>query len=221
MTSSIYHRQTAQFLAAVAQNIPEISGDVMQDWIQSPIALQEVLKTALGSFRAIPEFKVWKTIKLGTGIKTVDDFRLAFHDAKDSCGDSFKINDRAIDMIGKSAFKADTEEFEVDLVKVTIAELGFVNDSTNEQIYKRAQESGLELCPPEVGPQLRLQYKNQSNGEQLFIAMEPIVVISGTHMGVFSVECKDSEMWLKTESGIPIRFRDNDNYWVFVRPRKQ
>ena len=38
-----YDRQTAKFLAVVAQNMPEISGDVMQSWIGNPTAVKKVL----------------------------------------------------------------------------------------------------------------------------------------------------------------------------------
>jgi len=40
-------KQTAKFIASIAQNLPEISGDVMQGWIQNPNALKKVLAEAL------------------------------------------------------------------------------------------------------------------------------------------------------------------------------
>jgi len=93
-----------------------------------------------------PGFPVWKTIKLGTGLKTADDFREALKDG------GFRIGDWANDILGKPAFKAAVEETEIDLVVVSVAELGFKKGATREDIYKRAQELGLEVCPSEVGP---------------------------------------------------------------------
>ncbi len=189
MIAKTYDRQTAKFLAVVGENMPELSGDVMQGWIQNPKGVQKVLKEAFCPPEATPKFKIWKTIKLGTGLKTADDFCEALKD------DGFNIGDWANDILGKPAFKTATEEIEVDLVKVTVTELGFKKGARRDQIYKRVKELGLELCPPEVGPQLRLQYQDQPNGEWALIGMEPIAD-SGGNLHVFYVKRNDSELWL-------------------------
>ena len=43
MTTKTYDRQTGKFLARVAENIPEMSADVMQGWIENPHGLQKFL----------------------------------------------------------------------------------------------------------------------------------------------------------------------------------
>ena len=53
-------------------------------------------------------------------------------------------------------------------------QLGFPNGATLKEIYAKAKDLGLELCPAEVGPLLRLNYPDQPNGEYLRIAMETI-----------------------------------------------
>jgi len=159
------------------------------------------------------QLKVWKTIKLGTGLKTADDFRRALKD------DGFNISDWASDILGKPAFKAADEDTEVDLVKVTVAELGFKNGARHNQIYERAKELGLGLCPPEVGPQLRLQYQDQPNGEWILVAMEPIVDSDGDPR-LFLVERSDSGLWLSSFWGDPGGFWDAGRQWVFCRPCK-
>ncbi|MFA6524504.1 MAG: hypothetical protein WC264_01520 [Candidatus Paceibacterota bacterium] len=40
-------KQTAKFITSIAQNLPEISGDVMQGWIKNPKALKKALAEAL------------------------------------------------------------------------------------------------------------------------------------------------------------------------------
>ena len=208
------HKQTAKFVGVIAQNLPEMPDDLMQNWIENPRGLQKVLKNALCLPETMPNFKVFKTIKLGTnGLKTADDFRKAIK----GCG--MKIGDYANDILGKPAFTVATEETELDLIVVSVAELGFKNRAKRENIYARAQELGLQLCPNEVGPQLRLQYTDQPKGEWLVVAIEPITD-SGGYLKLFSVGQHDDDMWLFYDYGRPDDIWDGSRRFVFVRPRK-
>jgi hypothetical protein len=196
--------------AVILQNLPEMSGEVMQGWIENPKALQKVLRETLCPVK----FKVWKTIKLGTpGLKTVDDFRKAIADA------GVKISDEANDIFGKPQFKVAEKDAEVDLVVVSVGELGFKNSPTSKQVYSRAKELGLQLCPNEVGLQLRLQYWYQPRGERLVVAMEPITASAG-NLGLFNVAHDADGLWLDTYYGPPILVWRLDAQFVFVRPRK-
>jgi len=159
------------------------------------------------------QLKVWKTVKLGTGFRTTDDFRKALK------GNRFNLSDWASDILGEPAFTVATEETEVDLVRVTVGELGFKKGAQRDQIYERAKELGFELCPPEVGPQLRLQYQDQPDGEWIFVAMEPILA-SGGGPEVFLMERDGSELWLRSFWGPPGSFWGAGRQWVFCRPRK-
>jgi len=79
--SAMFHNQTAQFVSVVAQNLPEMSDDIMQGWIENPRGLQKFL-SGLNPPQDKVELKVFKTIKLGTGIQDADGFRKAIK-AKD------------------------------------------------------------------------------------------------------------------------------------------
>jgi hypothetical protein len=155
-------------------------------------------------------FPVWKTIKLGIGLKTANDFRRALKE------DGHHISDWANDILGKRAFTASKTEMEVDLVSVTVAELGFGNGATRENIYKQALELGLELCPAEVGPQLRLQYRDQPLSEWQIIAMEPITGSDGSP-SVLYVGCGAFGSWLRVFCGSPDDVWYGSDRWVFVR----
>jgi len=155
-------------------------------------------------------FPAWKTITLGTSLRTADEFRGALK------SNGFHIGDWGNDILDKPAFTTAPKETEVDLVVVSVAELGFKNGATRLEIYERSQELGLELCPAEVGPQLRLQYKDQPRGEWLLIGMEPITDSDG-HPSVFSVECGDDGLWLGGNHGHPGSFWPCPNRWVFLR----
>ena len=159
-------------------------------------------------------FKVWQTIKLGTGLKTSDDFR------KSLKANGMNVGDRASDILEKPDFTSAVGETEVDLVRVTVAGLGFKQGARRDQIYERARELGLELCPPEVGPQLRLQYKDQPIGEWLLIAMEPCTDSVGL-LSVFGVGRGGGGLWLSGGCDDPGCFWGPGGRWVFVRPRKQ
>ena len=77
-------------------------------------------------------------------------------------------------------FSLNTNRTEINLVIASVADLGFSDEgATLTAIYARAQALGLELCPAEVGPLLRLRYLNQPVGEWLRIAMTPIVTDEG------------------------------------------
>ena len=144
-------------------------------------------------------FKVWKTIKLGTH-KDADALRNALKK------DNFKISDWANDIMGKSAFFVTSFEKKIQLVNVSVAELGFKNGATYKDICERAEELGLGLCPNEVGPQLRLQYQDQPKGEWLRIAMEPITDSDG-NLHIFRVAHDGDGLWLDGNDG------HADDFW--------
>ena len=117
-------------------------------------------------------FQIWRKITLGT-YKGVDAYRRAL----DSAG--IKIGDAADEILGRPGFFYGTMKTDVELVRVSAADLGVETESSLADVYKRARQVGLQLCPAEVGPQLRLDYRDQPRGEALTIAMEPIATYNG------------------------------------------
>jgi len=161
----------------------------------------------------MPKFEVWKTIKLGTGIKDAEGFRNALKDS------GMQTNKYASHMLGRPEFVVAEKETEIDLVVVSLAELGFKDGARRDQIYDRAKELGLELCPAEVGPQLRLQYKDQPIDESLSVAMEPIVDSDGS-LRVFGIEHAMDYLWLSTSYGhYKVMGPDYAGYIVGADPR--
>lgn len=210
---SKFHSQTAQFVATVAQNLPEMSGDIMQGWIENPKGLQKFLMgLCLSANGCVPEFKVFKTLKLRTGMDA-KGYRKAIEEKK------MRIGYCADDILGKPAFSVATEEMELDLVVVSVKELTGKDEAPLIEIYARAKERGLGLCPNEVGPSLRLQYADQPNGEWLIIGMEPIADSDG-YLELFYLEHSDDGLWLYTRYGRPGSVWRGCYRFVFVRPRK-
>ena len=111
-------------------------------------------------------FQIWRTITLGT-YKGVD----AYRDALDSA--RIKVGLSADEILGRPAFPYAKMKTDVKLAVLSAAELGVESDESSlSDVYERARRVGLELCPAEVGLQLRLEYRNQPLGEALDIAME-------------------------------------------------
>jgi hypothetical protein len=202
--------QTAKLVARIAENLPDMSTSQMQGWIENPKRLKQVL-SVLAEVPSDP--KVWKRITLGTGIKDADGFRKVIKDG------GMRLGDWANDIIGKPAFSVATDKVDVDLVVVSVAELGFPNGAKLSDIYASAKKRGLELCPNEVGPQLRLQYKDQPKDEWLVIGMEPIAVSAGD-LGLFFVGLNSNVLWLRTRYGRPGGVWGGYCRFVFVLPRK-
>lgn len=157
--------------------------------------------------------KGWKTIKLGTGLTTADDFRNAVK------SNDLRINDWGNDILGKPEFTAALEPVEVDLVVMSGADLGFKGNVRFDQICTRAKELGLELCPAEGGPQLRLQYLDQPKDEWLVVAMEAIRDSYGDLL-VFCVAHYDGGLWLYARCSNPDSTYNPGSRFVFVS-RKQ
>ncbi len=158
-----------------------------------------------------PITSIWKTITIG-GI------------AKDQFGRTLKergvnVSYWSADMMKQDAFTVAQEEEQIDLVNVSVAELGFDKATRYDAICARAKERGLDKCPSEVGPQLRLQYLDQPFGEWLRVAMEAIRDSDGD-LHVFFVGHDDDGLWLDGDYGGSDSLWSPDSRFVF-RARKQ
>jgi hypothetical protein len=136
-----------------------------------------------------------KTLKITTGTRvTVKDLEDA------GCA----VSGRAKDILKKVKFSK--EKKTLNLVCLTPKELGFSNTPTIEELFKKGQEDGYELCPAEVGPLLRLAYVDQPMNEWMCVVMKPITSSDGRPR-VFSVERYSVASWLET------RWTDPDYRW--------
>ncbi len=102
-----------------------------------------------------------------------------------------KISDHAIQMMNDPNFTISKKKEHLNLVKISVKDLGFADHISTDEIYEKAQKLGLELCPAEVGPQLRLKYKDQSDGNFYKIGMKPIFNSDSKRFGVFELGRSD------------------------------
>ncbi len=97
---------------------------------------------------------------------------------------------------------------------LTVENLGFKDGAKFNEIIKKAHEWGFELCSAEVGPQLRVQYRKQPEGENLFIAMNPLSVYG--EQRIFAVQKSSYLFFLKgTICNQETHFNQSDKF-VFV-----
>lgn len=166
-----------------------------------------------------PEFKVWKTIRLGTGPKTAPEFC----DLLENKNYQF-LGEKVREMLSKPEFSFSEAELDIDLVNVSVQELGFTYaGATYVEARGRGQLLGLDLCPAEVGPQLRLQYPNQSKREwKLNLAMKSFDFHdSGYYVFCLGRVREEGKRCLMASRFLHDSVLQGDDRLIFVKPRKQ
>ena len=114
---------------------------------------------------------------------------------------NIKIGGYTKSMFDNRDFTTAKKSEHADLVRLKVRDLNLDNPTT-ENIFKKAQELGLELCPAEVGPQYRLQYIDQPMNEWLYIAMKQIAD-SGGRPRVFELGRGGDGLWLNDRWAAP------------------
>ena len=74
------------------------------------------------------------------------------------------MNESAQRLFASDAFTTSETRYAVTTVELTVRDLGFPAGATSAEISARAGVLGLGLCPLELGPHLRLQYRDQPEG---------------------------------------------------------
>ncbi|MEK7192034.1 MAG: hypothetical protein AAB646_00770 [Patescibacteria group bacterium] len=102
----------------------------------------------------------------------------------------------AKDMMRSKDFTILKTKEQISTVRLKVKDLFPDNKyHTTDEIYKKAQELGLELCPAEVGPNYRLQHQNQPLNEWIYIAMKQITDRGGLP-NVFELSRRGDGLWL-------------------------
>lgn len=155
-------------------------------------------------------FDFWKSVELGI-YKNADELCKVLRE------NGFLISDWAKDILTSPTFTVASLKEEIQLVNISVGELGFENEASYGDICDKAKEIGLELCPNEVGPQLRLQYKNQQKGESICIAMEPVIDSEDTQSLFRLTKHNDDAdgIWLYGEMGHSGNWWNADQHFIF------
>ena len=157
---------------------------------------------------SISNFPIWKTIEIGG--QSLSQIQ------KEIKKNKIQVSRYANDIFKKTPLAK--KKSKLNLVLLTVKELGFENGATYKEICDKAKSLGLELCPAETGIQLRLQYLDQPNYEWNYIAMEPITDSDGD-LRRFNVERDDNDLWLHSDDGRSDRFWHSGDRFVFSLPQ--
>lgn len=179
-------------------------------------------------YTSFPETRIEKA-HMAIGGLTEKELEQNIENKKDNEGRNYQIYSYAKSMMKNPDFIKSVKERlkkpeNITLVKLKIRDLGFTKNPTTDELYARAGELGLDLCPAETGPHLRLKYeevfkREQPMNEYLRVAMKQIADSDGDPY-VFYVHRDDGGFWLGLHWADPAYEWDLDYDFVF-RLRKE
>ncbi|MFS0687999.1 helicase [Sporosarcina sp. 179-K 8C2 HS] len=74
------------------------------------------------------------------------------------------VNELGKKLFADDNFTTSIETYVLKTVELTVRDLGLLEGGTITEVYRRANQLGLELCPLELGPFMRLRYLDQPEG---------------------------------------------------------
>jgi hypothetical protein len=175
-------------------------------------------RTALSKQKT--DFAIWKTIKLGVFVTA-----MAYTSALRR-GEFLHADERCQRILRK--VRCAQKETELDLVLLKLEDIltvyNFDKPFANiEDICTGGLILGLRLCPAEVGPALRLAYREKPQEYPwLFIAMECIRDPIDHYPRIFCVSGHNEKLWLeeRLSPSRSIWTTERPERFVFVKPRK-
>lgn len=171
----------------------------------NPEIMKKIPDTIEYLYESFPEKKILKrNIELTT--KNPKEY------TQELLSEGYKIENIAQDLLNK--LEPIKQKENIDIVSFSVEQLGFPNGARLQEVYDKAKEFGLELCPPQVGPELRLNYKNQPYDEDLTIATEPFVGINYFPL-LFGVHRSNSGSWISDIHGQLGLHGRGDHRYVF------
>ncbi len=134
------------------------------------------------------------TAEIVVGGTTVKKIERAFKRA------GITMDGKASDLLHHPAFSISTKAVPTRVVELSVKGL-FEHGVRIEKLFKRAVELGLQLCPPEVGPEYLLTLCGQPEERRLLVAMEAVTNKSAWREVFYLLNFQDSTQ-LITEEGL-------------------
>ncbi len=129
---------------------------------------------------------------------------------------SVSLNDYARELFDDPGFHTMPGSSEVEVVAISLPELGLSEGGTFDQILEHAAAKGLKTCPLEVAPHLRLSYLDQPRGPYLTVASRELHPGTEQPNG-FYLRHLDDGLWLRGyESGPENVYAPDFSDFVFL-----
>lgn len=145
---------------------------------------------------------------------------------------SILMNDYGERLLTDDRFTTSDTKYRLQTVELAVGNLGFPDGATTVQIFKRANELGLELCPHELGPHLRLEYldqpegysgsslqRNQAPSGSITIASEILTEDDDFPKGFYLRRVNDV-LWLRGYRADHLHVWNPYDHFIFVKPIK-
>ena len=156
-------------------------------------------------YTKFPEGKLQK-YKIEIGGKTKDQLKKKLEEK------NIIISGYADDLLKSRDFTVSNKIYRANLISLTVKELGLEEGATTDRIYEQAKELGLDLCPVEVGPQLRLQ---DTGKEGMLIAMKQIADCDDSP-DVFNLHRLDDRLELDVSHAYPASSWSSGHQFIFL-----
>lgn len=137
------------------------------------------------------------------------------------------LNEYGKILINDDQFIPSAQKYLLETVELTVAKLGFVNGAKTTQIFDKAVELGLTLCPLELAPYFRLAFvdqkesgtekfskQNQAPSGSITIASERLTSDDNFPKG-FYVRCINGKLWLRGFIANDLHSWDPEDHFVF------
>ncbi|KQY94467.1 helicase [Paenibacillus sp. Root52] len=142
------------------------------------------------------------------------------------------MNELGKKLLADDKFRTSETKYSVEIVELTVGELGFPDGATTSRIFAKAIELDLELCPLELGPYLRLVYLDQPEGYSgkpvqqhrapvgsVTIASEILTDDEGFPKG-FYLRKMDGVLWLRGYCADHLHVWNPDDHFIFRQSDK-
>ncbi|MFF3024493.1 helicase [Gottfriedia sp. NPDC057948] len=143
---------------------------------------------------------------------------------------SISINEYGEMLLKDDHFTVSNTKYSLQTVELTVGNLGFLEGATTPQIYQKAKELNLELCPLELGPYIRLSYLDQpegffiGNSKKQYQAPSGSITIASEALSEdedfpkgFYIRRINGVLWLRGYRADHLHVWNNDDHFIFCQ----